>query len=190
MSNRELTGKERYELRKKEKEKEYLGKIRKKKIKKITMVLLPLALIIGSIVLALTNYSPRETQGRAKIEINPLEYDAGTVSMAAGLVKKTYEIKNTGDGDLKIDRIWTSCHCTTARLKVGEKVSSEFGMDGSSPFWSQKIAPGQTGYLEVTFDPAYHGPAGLGPVIRAIYLSTNDPQNKKVEVRLSANVIS
>ncbi len=128
-------------------------------------------------------------EGRGKIEINPLEHDAGTVSMAEGLVEKTFEIKNIGEGDLKIDSILTSCMCTTARLKVGDKVSPEFGMHTNSTFWSQKITSGGTGFLEVTFDPAFHGPQGVGPVVRVIYLSTDDPQNQRVEVRLSAKVI-
>lgn len=108
--------------------------------------------------------------------------------MAEGLVKKTYEIKNTGGGDLKIDKIWTSCDCTTARLKVKDKESPEFGMHTSSLLWSQKIAPGETGFLEATFDPAFHGPQGTGPAVRIVYLSTNDPQNPKAEAKLFANV--
>ena len=128
-------------------------------------------------------------EGRGKIEINPLEYDAGTVSMIKGLVEKTFEIKNIGEGDLKIASILTSCMCTTARLKVGDKVSPEFGMHTNSTFWSQKITPGETGFLEVTFDPAFHGPLGVGEIIRAIFISSDDPQNKKAEVRLITNVI-
>lgn len=78
--------------------------------------------------------------------------------------------------------------CTTAKLKVGDKESPEFGMHDNSVFWSQKIAPGQVGYLDVAFDPAYHGPQGTGPVVRAIYFSTDDPQNKTSQVRLLADV--
>ena len=61
--------------------------------------------------------------GRGRIEINPKEYDVGTISMVEGPVQKTFEIQNTGEGDLKITKIWTSCMCTTARLKVGDKVN-------------------------------------------------------------------
>ena len=62
-------------------------------------------------------------------------------------------------------------------------------MPDKPTFWSQKIAPGEIGYLEVTFDPAFHGPGGTGSVIRAIYLSTDDPKNKTAEVKLLVNVI-
>ena len=97
-----------------------------------------------------------------------------------------FEMKNTGDGDLKIDSIWTSCHCTTAKLTANGKTSAEFGMDKYST--SQKIAPGESGFLEVTFDPAFHGPQGIGAAVREIYLSTNDPLNPKARIQLSANV--
>ena len=79
--------------------------------------------------------------------------------------------------------------CTTARLRVGDKTSGEFGMQSNPIFWSQKIAPGETGYLEVTFDPAFHKEQGTGPVVRVVYLLSNDPQNEKAEVRLTANVV-
>lgn len=191
MNDSQLTKKEEYLLKKEKKEKEKLGFRRQRLIKKIAMIFLPLVLISGGLVLSLKYYFPEEKEisGTPKIEINPLEYDAGTVSMAEGLVKYTYEIQNKGDGDLKIDRIWTSCDCTAAILKVGDKISPKFGMHQNPAFWSQKIATGETGYLEVIFDPAFHGPGGTGLAVRAVYLSSNDPQNQKAEVRLSANVI-
>lgn len=195
MDNHKLTKGERYLLKKKQKEQERLSKVRREKIKRITIISFSI-LIIGGIAFVLANYSRpeqgekeiSETQGTAKIEIDPLRYDAGTVSMADGLVKYTYEIKNQGDGALKIDRIWTSCMCTTARLKVGDKESPEFGMHTGLTSWFEEIAPGEKGFLEVAFDTALHGLQGIGENIRAVYLSTNDPQNKKAEVRLKANV--
>lgn len=80
--------------------------------------------------------------------------------------------------------------CTTAVLKVGDKTSPEFGMHDNAAFWSQNITPGETGYLEVVFDPAFHGPQGVGQALRVIYLTTNDPENKKAEARLIANVVN
>lgn len=187
---------ERYLLKKQKKEEERLRRARQKKIRKIvvvSLISLPIILIIGGAVFGIVNYLTREdrenNQGIPKVEVSPEEYDAGTVSMGEGLVEYTYEIRNVGEGDLKIDRIWTSCMCTTARLKVGDEEGEEFGMHSNPVFWSQKIAPGEIGYLEVVFDPAFHGPQGTGPMVREVYLSTDDPQNKKVEVRLIANVI-
>lgn len=189
LTDQSLTKRERRLLKRQQIENERLLSSRRKKIKKVIFILLPVILIAGGIIFSLLNYSPAENQGNPKIEIAQKRYNAGTVSMANGLVKHTYEIKNIGDGDLKIDRIWTSCHCTTARLMVGDKESPKFGMNNNPVFWSQKIAPNETGQLEVIFDPAFHGPQGTGPVVRVVYLSTNDKQNVKAEVRLSANVV-
>ena len=159
------------------------------------MVKLTIFIVAGTILIAtllIFGLNRPGVAGQGIMEISPKEYDAGTVSMAGELVKKIFEVKNIGQGDLKITAISTSCMCTTARLRVGDKTSSEFGMTGmgdSPAFWSQKIAPGEKGYLEVTFDQALHGESGLGDIIRAIYISSDDEQSKKVEVRLIANVI-
>ncbi|MFH1407494.1 MAG: DUF1573 domain-containing protein, partial [Patescibacteria group bacterium] len=100
-------------LKKQQQEQERLLLARRKKIKKAVFIFLPIVLIVGGIVFALLNNSPQENQGNPKIEIVEKEYDAGTISMADKVVKHTFEIKNTGYGDLRIDSIWTSCHCTT-----------------------------------------------------------------------------
>ncbi len=159
------------------------------------MVKLTIFVVAGTILIATLLVFGLKQPGQAgqgTIEVSPKEYDAGTVFMAGELVKKTFEIQNLGQGDLKITDISTSCMCTTARLKVGDKTSPEFGMagmDNASTFWSQKIAPGEKGYLEVTFDQALHGEAGLGDIIRAIYIQSDDAQNPKAEVRLTAKVV-
>ena len=192
MENQPINKREEYLLKRQQKEETRLKQASAKKIKKSIVFIIPAILILGGVAFGASKInfgsSQEEGSGPAKIEINPKEYDAGTVSMAAGLVKKIYEIKNAGDRDLKISNMSTSCHCTTAILTVGDKASSEFGMNGSA-FWSQIISPGQTGFLEVIFDPAYHGPSGLGYAVRAVSFLTNDPKNKKAEVRLNADVV-
>lgn len=153
---------------------------------------LTIFVVAGTILIAALLIFGSNGTGQGRIEVNPQEYDAGIVSMADELVRKTFEIKNAGQGDLKITSISTSCMCTTARLKVGDKTSPEFGMagmDNAPTFWSQKIAPGEKGYLEVTFDQALHAEQGLGDIIRAIYISSDDPQNQRTEVRLIVSVI-
>lgn len=185
--------KKKYISRKKEKEQRRLQKEGQRKIKKTIIISLLLILVVGGITWGSVNYFLQAKEeihlGIPQIEINPLEYDAGIVSMNDELVKYTFEIKNKGVGDLELNEIWTSCMCTTARLRVNNKVSPEFGMHDNPKFWSQKIAPGETGYLEVVFDQAFHGPAGTGEIIRVIYLSSNDPENGEVGIKLLAKVI-
>lgn len=189
---RRASKKEKYLLKRQKKEQERLLKVRRKKINKIiklSLISLIIILIVGGAVFGTIKFFKGRNFGAPKIEITNLEYNAGTVSMADGLVEHTYEIKNIGPGDLKIKKIWTSCMCTTVRLRVGNKLSSEFGMHNSNSLWSEKIASGETGYLEVAFDPAFHGPGGVGLITRAIYVLTSDPDNKDIEFLLMADVI-
>lgn len=130
--------------------------------------------------------------GAPNIEASPAEYNAGTVSMKDGLVKYTYKIKNSGDKDLKINGIWTSCMCTAASLRVGDKKSPEFGMPGHQANfvgWSQTMSPGAEGELEVIFDPNAHGPEAVGEAVREIYISSNDPDSSQTKVRFIADVV-
>lgn len=189
MDNQKLTKKERYLLKKQRKEQERIRLIRRKKIKKILFISLPILLSAGIIIFFTKNYTPEEKHpGTPAMEIPVKEYDAGTISMSDGNIKHSYEIKNNGVGDLEIKDIKTSCMCTTAILKVRDKKSPEFGMHNNPVFWSEKIYPGETGILEVTFDPAFHGPQGTGDIVRIVSFLTNDPQNEKAEIRLLANV--
>jgi hypothetical protein len=155
----------------------------------IILIILTIILIVGGIITGLIVYSQEKNQLDSKIEVIPQKYDIGVISMADGPVKYVYKIKNIGEGDLQIKGIETSCMCTTATLRVGNKESPEFGMHNNLSFWSQRIKPKETGYLEVVFDPAFHGSGGTGDVVRAVYISSNDPQGKKTEVRLIANVV-
>lgn len=123
-----------------------------------------------------------------QIAVSPAEYDFGTASMSAPVVKYTYAVSNIGKDELKIKAIWTSCMCTTARLKIRDKESPAFGMH-ENPVWSEKLAPGQSASLEVTFDQALHGEAGLGDIVRAVYITSSDMQNPKVQALLIGKVV-
>ncbi|MBU2545137.1 DUF1573 domain-containing protein [Patescibacteria group bacterium] len=174
LENADSSKKEKYFLKKEKKEQEQSLKIHRKKTGKIiktSIISLIVLLIIGGVALGINKSLKNRNLGDPKVEVANLEYDAGTVFMADGLVRHTYEIKNTGVGDLKIKNISTSCMCTTARFRDGNK-----------------IAPGETGYLEVIFDQNFHGPAGIGSVTRGVYLTTNDPDNKTIELILIAEV--
>ncbi len=183
------TNKERYLAKRVKKQEEKMQAYKQRKNKKMLKIVIPSVLAVAIIALVIIFSGGGQTvQANSEIEISQASYDAGTVSIRGGLVKHTYEIENTGTENLKISRIWTSCMCTTAKLRVGDKESSEFGMHDNPVFWSQEIAPGEVGYLDVTFDPVFHGPTGTGNMIREVYLNTNDAQNRKAKVSLSVTV--
>ncbi len=98
-------------------------------------------------------------------------HDFGTISMAAGNVATTYRIKNEGAEPLTLDRIYTSCMCTNATLITANgRKQGPFGMPGHGPLKAVKaqLAPGEVALLEVVFDPAAHGPSGIGRIERVV----------------------
>lgn len=115
-------------------------------------------------------------------------YDFGTISMAAGKVKHLFKIKNTGDETITISKIYTSCMCTTASLMIGDKQFGPYGMPGHSaiPRIDQTINPNEEASVEIVFDPAAHGPAGVGQIQRTIIIENNAGQ--PVELQFTAVV--
>jgi hypothetical protein len=108
------------------------------------------------------------------VEANPTDFNLGQVPIGGGIVTREYEVKNTTDKALKLRKIATSCMCTTAQIKVGDKESRFFGMEmmgDKNPFLDFKIPAGETAKIIVNFDPAAHGPQGVGPFDRVIWLS-------------------
>lgn len=104
------------------------------------------------------------------------EYDMGTISMANGKVKHSYQLKNEGPDALQISKVFTSCMCTTAQVKTTDgKVYGPFGMSGhgANTETDVEILAGQDFELTVEFDPLAHGPDAVGPVQRVVYVKTN-----------------
>ena len=126
------------------------------------------------------------------LEVNPASYDVGTIKMKAGNVVKTYEVKNTSQESMKLQRIATSCMCTKTKIKIGDAETREFGMEGmgdKNPPVNLELASGQTATVTAIFDPAAHGPKGVGPFDRTVFLYFSDPAGIK-ELKFSGTVIN
>ncbi len=110
-------------------------------------------------------------------------YDFGTISMAAGKVKHEFKIKNTGTAAVNIEKMYTSCMCTTAVLRHGDKQFGPYGMPGHGmiPRIDQMIDPQKEATIEVIFDPAAHGPAGIGRIKRVVTIENNAGQPLELE---------
>ncbi len=115
-------------------------------------------------------------------------YDFGTISMAAGEVKHAFKIKNTSNEVVIVNKIYTSCMCTTAALMVGGKQFGPYGMPGHGaiPRIDQTVSPNEEATVEVVFDPAAHGPAGVGRIQRIVTIENNAGQ--PVELKFVAVV--
>ena len=115
-------------------------------------------------------------------------YDFGNISMAAGKVKYVFKIKNTGTEAVTINKMFTSCMCTSALLTVGERKIGPYGMPGHGfvPTINQVVQPAVEITVEAVFDPAAHGPAGVGQINRVITLENN--AGAPVELQIAAFV--
>lgn len=107
-------------------------------------------------------------QPQPKISVSQTFYDFGDVG-AKAIVKKTFLIRNTGQGTLTISNAYTTCGCTTA------------------DFSSSVIPSGKVALVTVTFDAGFHDTRGQ-TVRRGIIIENNDPNQSKVEIWVKASV--
>lgn len=119
---------------------------------------------------------------------NESAFDFGTISMAAGNVTHLYKIKNTSSQDAVITRVYTSCMCTSAYLLRGDKRFGPYGMPGHAfgGGLNEILKPNEEASIEAIFDPAAHGPAGVGAIQRAVVIETDS--GKTLELNFSAMV--
>lgn len=130
-------------------------------MKKILVTLLALASIL----------SPGTTFASAPaIQSSAQVYDFGDIDREQGPVSTTFTITNAGDEALQINRLSTSCGCTTAVMDQSD------------------ILPGESRPMEVTFDPNVH-PDQFGEITRMVYLQTSDPQLPELELELIGNIL-
>jgi len=115
-------------------------------------------------------------------------FNFGNLSMVGGKVSHRFKIKNTGDNPTRIEKMYTSCMCTSAKLIMSGNSFGPFGMPGHGfiPRINKTLAPNEEAIVEVEFDPAAHGPAGIGRIERVVYLE--DSGGKPLEFKISAMV--
>ena len=126
------------------------------------------------------------------LEVSPASYDVGTIKMKDGNVVKTYEVKNTSTESMKLQRIATSCMCTKTKIKIGDKETREFGMEGmgdKNPPINLELPSGQTATVTAIFDPAAHGPKGVGSFDRTVFLYFSNPSGTK-ELKFNGTVVN
>lgn len=128
-----------------------------------------------------------EINSEAKAVVATSAHDWGEISMKDGLVEATFDVMNQGEGVLQLHNITTSCSCTNAQLFFEGGASPMFGMHSKSKY-VKEVAPGETIQVKAIFDPAFHGPGGVGPLTRDVSVETNDPNNPLLTFIVSANV--
>jgi len=161
------------------------------KIDKFVFVAIALTIIglVGGVFLVsrIGEKESVELNTEVKAETTETSFDWGEIGINDGKVEKIFDIKNDGSEILKLSEVSTSCMCTTAQLISGENKSPEFGMHTKSSYMME-VPAGKSAQLKVVFDPAFHGPSGVGPITRQITVATNDPENPTLNFMLSAVV--
>lgn len=127
-------------------------------------ILLPLLLLLLSAgVLAACS------SGTPQIAVETQAVDLGDVPNGT-IAGRDVAVRNSGDSMLVVETISTSCGCTTATLEP------------------MQLAPGESGTLHIEYDAGAHGPDLTGPLVRQIFINSNDPAQPEVTVELAVNV--
>lgn len=151
----------------------------------LKIIIIPIIIIIGGFFvwqLGLLEPAPVKLSNSV-LTIAPAEFDFGQISMANGNVDTTFTLKNDGEEPVKITEISTSCMCTTAQIE-----GKSFGMHGS-PNANIEIPAKGSKKMKVIFDPNAHGPTGVGPITRVVYIRTNSKIAPPKEVIIKAVVV-
>ena len=121
----------------------------------------------------------------------PAVFAFGRVPINGGNVGTKFVITNVAGRPVRLLRVYTSCGCTTASLTFSDGTrAGPFGMPGHDlPIQYDRIVkPGERFEVEAVFNPAAHGPAGLGSVSRSVILET--AAGPPLAFGFTANVVS
>ena len=105
--------------------------------------------------------------GKPDIAVATKRHDFGQVKQG-DVVTTEIAVRNTGNKELKIESVATSCGCTSAQVKP-------------------KIIPsGGEGKLVIRYDSGSH--PDKGPIERHIYIASNDPEKAELDIIITAEV--
>ncbi len=141
---------------------------------------------IAALKQKLTDLAPADAP---KIELGETEHDLGELSQAGGIVSTDFELTNRGKSDLVINKLSSSCGCTSGAVVYQEEVGPQFTMEGhgqeNPKNWQVAISPGDSALIRVYYDPSVH-PDLEGAVTRTVSIFSNDPVEfeKKVAITL------
>lgn len=117
------------------------------------------------------SYQPLPPKGTPQpdITVTPTNRNLGSVG-SKDVVNLHYSVVNRGSQDLVVDKMVTSCPCTTAELS------------------NNVIPPGTRGDLKVRFDAGFHKLEPGEQIVRLVWLKTNDPDTPVAVARFTATI--
>ena len=129
---------------------------------------------------------------RPIIFLNPDSYDFGDVSQKEGIATFSFSLKNEGKSDLIIDRLETSCGCTSVSIVYQNEEGPIFTMPGHAndvpANWLVVIPAGEAAQLKVYYDPDTHKDF-RGPATRGISVFSSDPIDFEKSVKIELNQV-
>lgn len=158
-------------------------------LKNTLVYIVAVTAIVGGVVwLARPDKNPNTDPTAAVITSltsNETSYDFGTISMANGKVNKNFTLTNPPAKTVMIEKIYTSCMCTQASLIINGQKFGPFGMPGHGlvPKVNKTLAAGESAKIEVVFDPNAHGPAGVGPIERVVFVEEKGRQPLELKIK-------
>lgn len=169
--------------------------IMKKSTRKYTWIaigsMFGLALIIWGVTADNSSSASSSSSSVGSLTVMENDYDFGTISMEDGDVIHQFELMNDSSESVTINEVYTSCMCTTATITdAKDKTYGEFGMSGHGLLKKTNItlAPGDSAMVAAVFDPAAHGPSGVGLADRTVYIETNSTDTPTIELDFKAMV--
>jgi len=128
-------------------------------------------------------YSASESE-RPQAELNTKVQDLGQMKVS-DVKSADFTLKNVGQKPLQITNVSTSCNCTFAQIEINGKKSPRFSMH-QNPNWVGEIEPGKEAKITATYQPSLMPVKGA--VERDVLLTTNDPQNPNISLKVTAVV--
>lgn len=156
--------------------------------KTIIIIVLIAVAVLGFMVWGYSRMvGPTQAQLSEKSSLTAAEifYDFGTISMANGKVDHMFQITNPTDENITINNLQTSCMCTAAYIVNGSSRVGPYGMPGmGGTTAADSVIPAHgTQSIDVVFDPAAHGPAGVGNIDRFIYATEENGGTLQLEIK-------
>ena len=112
---------------------------------------------------------------RAVLNLSEDYVNFGNVSESKmSFVMKDFIVKNSGNEDLYIDQVATSCSCLTSKFVTNNKESPTYGRFSFLYGMTVRIAPGEEMRLRVTYDARVNS-FFRGQETRFVYIRSNDP---------------
>lgn len=158
-------------------------------MKNIIITIAAIVVIIGGLIWlsasSKQNNDSKNTSNNGSLVLEENSFDFGSISMAAGKVDHVFRVKNETSDSAMIEQIYTSCMCTSAYLVQNGKEMGPFGMAGHGfiPKINQTVASGKEVEVKVVFDPAAHGPAGVGTIDRIVYVEQVGKTPLEIEIK-------